>query len=608
MDSTLTFIAVVNDLPVQKKNSVKCELKLLVAKPRDKSKEHFEKSAGTVIAYFNGLAAKQLEAGQTVLIKSALAEVPSPKNPFEFDYRNYLYNKQIYHIAFIDSTSFTTLKIGERLHPIWKLGLNCKKYVLTQLKNSELSQNAYGICSALITGYDDEIDKQVMESFSHSGTLHVLSVSGLHTGLIYMVLNFLFGFVDRKNKYKITRFILITVLLWLFALITGFSAPVLRAVIMFNLFGIGRIWFRGQSGHQLNILLVSAFILLSYNPFYILDVGFLLSYFALFGLIWFQPKFSKYWQPSNTFLSYVWQSVTASIAATISTLPITLLCFKQFPLWFLVCNIVVVPATFVLLMLAQFIVLKMNFVAIIINYLVSGLLWFINLFNNRNSGFIDNIHFTFFDTLLLSLLIILLSAALYYKSYKQLAVSFIVLICWQLCSLVISYKIKMSSLFTVYGIKHQSALSLKNKTNVLLSIYDSDLTLTSSAHHQIVKSAHQITSTYNFHIKPHLISFNYPNINNTEFNFIKYNKGSILILRHQNLMPELDYKQVRVLVITNNMRLHENDLQKFTNLHTIILDSSNNRFTALYTEKLSRKFGIGFYNVPKSGAYLLDLG
>lgn len=583
-DTTVTFVATINDLPVKKEKFIKCDLKL----KEIKAGQSFIPAKGTLYGYFKRSSfSPDLKAGQTVLIKASLQDLSPPKNPFEFDYKNYLFNKQIYHTAFIDSSSYAILPVEDQMNAVWKLGLTCKEFLLTRLKNSGLDKNAYGICAALLTGYDDEIDKPVMEAFSHSGTLHVLSVSGLHTGLIYLALNFLFNLFDKKNKYKLARFIFITLFLWFFALITGFSAPVLRAVIMFNLLGFGRIYFRAKYRHQMNILLVSAFVLLIYNPFYITDVGFLLSYFALFGLIYYQPKLMKIWQPENKFLNATWQSIAASIAATLSTLPITLFYFKQFPLWFFICNMVVVPATFVLLFLAIFVVLKINWITLLVNYITTGLIWFINLFNSNKFGFVDTIHFTFSDVLFLSVFIIFISIAFQYRDYRQVVLSLIVLITWQLFSILDSYNSKNQSLLTVYNVKNHTVVSVKNKLNA-----------------GITKVSN---SVYNFNVKPHFTSFNNPEIDSLEFNFLKTKEQTILFLSDPGSWPEADLSRVTTLVLANNFKISKEQMQKFKSLKTLVMDASNNNYSAARAEELSRNFGISFYNTKHKGAYLLAL-
>jgi competence protein ComEC len=583
-DSTYTFIGVISNLPIEKEKFVKCELSLNSLK----KDTNYISVSGTTIAYFKkSIHSKKLEAGQILLIHSRFLEIDPPKNPLEFNYNKYLQHKQINHSLFVDSISFQVLEGVNPLNVVWYFGLQCKKFVLTHLKNSSLSQQSYAICAALLTGYDDEIDKTVMDAFAHSGTLHVLSVSGLHTGLIYLVLNFLFDLIDKKRRYKLSRFLIITFLLWFFALLTGFSAPVLRAVIMFNLLGAGNLFFRNQLKNQINILFVSAFILLSFNPFFITDIGFLLSYFALFGLMYFQPKLTAIWQPKNKIIYYFWQSVCISFAATLSTLPLTLFYFKQFPIWFFVCNIVVVPATFLLLILAVFILFKLNVFAIISNYLVSALSYVILLFNHEHTGYIDNIHFTHIDVLFLICLIILLSVALELRSYKYLKISLVLLITWQCNSMYASFLSKQKSLLTVYHLKNQTAISVKNKTQVNIQYPD--------------------TSGFNYSVKPHLISFNYPVLKNQRFNYVVGETAFVLILKDRSLWPEQDLKQVNTLVLCSNFIPTEKELSSFPNLQRIVVDGSNRSSTANAAEKLSRKFGVDFYNTKLKGAYLLSL-
>lgn len=582
-DSLNKIIATVNDIPVEKEKWIKYQLKVLEIK----NGENYTQASGNLIVYFRKHSNLNIKHGQTLLLNVNLIETDSPKNPYEFDYRAYLENKQIYHICFADSFSYHILKVEPQLNSVWQFGLDIKQQLLSALKNCGLTTDAYSICAALLTGYDDDIDKSIMEAFSHSGTLHVLSVSGLHTGLIYLVLSFLFDFVDRNKNKKLIRFIFITVCLWLFALITGFSAPVLRAVIMFNLLGVGNIFFRNDKYNHINILLVSAFILLCYNPFFICDVGFLLSYFALLGILIFGPVFQSMYTPENKILKYTWQSVTTSFAATLSTLPITLFYFKQFQLWFFVCNLIVVPATFMLLLLALLAIFKIHFVSLIINTSVKWLITFINLFNTSSGGFIDGIDFAVADALLLSLLIVLACLAIQFRSYRYFVYSFLLLLFWQLNGIVQAFNSKNSSLLTVYNIKKEAAYSVKNKNVVLLD--------TSGQ------------TNFKYHVNPHLISFNYPEIKNEKFNLLASKRGFVLFLNRKNKWPQIAYNKISVLVVSNNFTLKEPDLEQFSGLKTLIADGSNNRFKVQQLAKLCSKFGIDFYSTAQQGAYMLNL-
>lgn len=578
------FVATINEIPIEKEKFIKCLLTI----NQIRIDSSYIKTKGNIIAYFKRSGSNsKLKPGATLVLKTKLIEISSPQNPYEFDYRTYLYNKHIYHTAFVDVNAFEVLDIQPQLDPIWLTGLLIKQNILRTLKSSELTPIAYGICAALLTGYDDEIDKQVVESFSHSGTLHVLSVSGLHTGLIYLVLSFLFDLIDRKKKYKIFKFILITLLLWSFALITGFSAPILRAVIMFNLLGIGRIFFRSDNRVQTNILLASAFILLCYDPFFITDVGFLLSYFAVFGLIYFQPKLMATLQPQKYLTKELWKGTTASFAATLSTLPLTLFYFKQFPIWFFICNIIVVPASFIILLLSFLIVLKLSFAAILINQLVNWLVTFISLFNSAGSGFIDSVDFSFYDVLFLSFFIIVFTLSLQNKSYRSLVFCMIILIWWQASTIVFSYQSKITDLITVYKVNKSNTVLVKNKIHSIINELDS--------------------AQFMFHIKPHITSFNNTKLEVNKFNYIEKGNIKALLLNKKDQWPQTDLAGINLLILANNFKLTAKDFDELSGLKTIVADASNSNYSIKKVEELCCKFGIELIKTKQQGAYILEL-
>ncbi|MGZ4042912.1 MAG: ComEC/Rec2 family competence protein [Bacteroidia bacterium] len=583
-DTTNKIIVEISDLPVETARFIKCELKVLEVNDN----ERYIPAKGKLIGYFRkSQQSDKINFGKILLINSRLLEIEEPKNPFEFDYKNYMANRQFHYVTFADSNAYAITDLPSGLPALWLAGLKTKQYILSSLKSSGLTPEAYAISAALLTGYSHDIDDTVMEAFAHSGTLHVLSVSGLHTGLIYLVLAFIFDLFDRKKKYKVLKFLFITVCLWFFALVTGFSAPVLRAVIMFNLLGFGKIFFRNDHRNQLNILCVSAFALLCYDPFLLFDIGFQLSYFAMFGILFFQPVFSKLWQPENKFSNYIWQSISASFAATLTTLPFTLFYFKQFPLWFFICNLVVVPATFLVLLLAALVVLKITKLSLVINLIIKGLFGFINLFNKPGAGFIDNIHFELMDALIVSLLLIIISGAIYYRSYRYAMFSFILILVLQVNGIISAFLAKDKNLFSVYQVNKREAYSVKNKMEVLTDSIEA--------------------SHYNYHVKPHLISFNYPYVKQGPFNYVRAGNTEILCLTKKGLWPQCNYAFITGLVVSNNFALKEKDLELFKNLRTIIADGSNNSYTIKNLVVLCNKFGIEFYNTRQKGAYVTGL-
>ncbi len=582
-DSANTLLVEVNELPIERERFTRIPVKLLAFKSRD----IFEPVVGKTFLYVRRSSAMgTVQPGDRLVFTGKFSEIQPPQNPNEFDYKNYLFYRNIYHTVFLDPVSFAKVHVDQVKFSVWTFGLKCKKKVLNSLRESGLSQEAFSICSALITGYDDEIDQSVMEAFSHSGTLHVLSVSGLHVGLIYLVINFILQRADPHDKRKFFRFLISCFALWTFALITGFSSPVLRATLMFTLLGFGKIYFRSQRNNQLNILLTSAFVLLFVNPFYLMDIGFLLSYLALFGLIYFQPALAKLWAPENTVLTYLWQSTSASLAATISTLPVTLYFFKQFPLWFFFCNMVVVPATFLLMGLATLILCNCVFLVPFTNSLVKWLIEFIGLFNGE-TGYIDRIDFNGTDAVLLTLFIFLISIAVQYHSYLHLRHATFALIAWQLISLVYSYKAKTSVCFSVYKLKGTEAYLFKNGQTVYFDPPD--------------------RTNYKRHIEPHLTEFNYPLLQQQRFNYLKWGNWAILVCGGKTAIGEQERLVVNTIVITGNYKISPEELSHLKGLKRLVIGSDNSQKTARYTEELSRKFKLDFYNVKQSGCWLFYL-
>ncbi|HOZ87396.1 MAG TPA: hypothetical protein PL029_06545, partial [Bacteroidia bacterium] len=229
------------------------------------------------------------------------------------------------------------------------------------------------------------------------------------------------------------------------------------------------------------------------------------------------------------------------------------------------------------------VVFHVHVAAVIINYTVNFLVVFINLFNANGYGFVDMIHFTVPDALLLSALIVMLCLTLQYRSYLLAKAGILMLICWQLFSLGEAIVKKQSRLFTLYDIKKGQAYSLKNKTRVF------------------VRNIHQ--SDYNFHVKPQLISFSNPEIVHRDFNYLRHGNNAILILDKPFFWPSADLKNVKILVLCNNFMIGSHDLVNFDSLELIVSGSSNNSLANKKNAELCRKFGLDFYDVGRNGAY-----
>jgi competence protein ComEC len=576
-------VASIGDIPASKEKTIKLSLRVLGIS----SDTGLVPSKGKLIAYVQkSRIAEQLRAGETVLFSAALQAPKPPMNPGEFDYRQYLSDRGVHFTAYVDSAHVTVLSLQAGINPLWAFGLSCKQALLNTLAAAGLTPDAEAISAALLTGYDAEIGDDVRNAFAHSGTLHVLSVSGLHTGLIYLVIGYLFDLLDRRRARRITRFAIVTVGLWLFALITGFAAPVLRAVIMFNLLGAGRLFVRQGSANPLNLLFASAFLLLCYDPLYIRDVGFQLSYCAMIGLLSLQPWMSQWWTPAHPILVYTWQSVTASAAATLTTLPLTLCYFKQFPVWFFVCNLVVVPLSFVILMLAFTLLFNTAVVPWVINKLVAFLVAFINAFDSPVFGYINDINFNIADACLMAILLLLICYSVAARSARGAVATLAVVVMWQFTGIFSAVNDLRSAELVVFHAGKASVCAVRSGRIAMVRCSDSSMVA--------------------FHARPMLIDRGAV-IRPSRFNHVSFPSGKVIILAARGEWPGGDLSSVTTLVISNGVVPDSSLMRRLTALKTVVCDGSNKAYAVKTLRKNCEAAGLTFYDTSESGAYLAEI-
>ncbi|MGV8880171.1 MAG: ComEC/Rec2 family competence protein [Sphingobacteriaceae bacterium] len=283
-----------------------------------------------------------LNYGDLLLIKSRYSATDPPYNPAEFNYKKYLEHQNIYYQTFLNPNEFVRFA-SQAGNSVIAYALKIRKNMVGKFNRHMHNQDAISVASTLILGYRADLSKDVLQSYSKTGTMHVLSVSGMHVALLYLLIEFSLKFLNGVPKGRLLKAIISILLIWLYALLTGFSPAVCRAAVMITLVIMGKTYNRHIS--MLNILAISAFILLIYNPLFITDVGFQLSYIAVFGLIWLQPIIADWFQFTNIILHKIWSACAVSIAAQTITFPISIVYFHQFPIYFLFSNLfIVIPA------------------------------------------------------------------------------------------------------------------------------------------------------------------------------------------------------------------------------------------------------------------------
>ena len=227
--------------------------------------------------------------------------------------------------------------------------LKCRRILLNRLKTMLPDEKSFAVAATISVGYTNDLDRDTRQTFAATGTAHILAIGGLHFAIIYSILNFPFSFLGNKRRERIIRQLIILPLLWIYAFFTGMPPSVTRAVIMVTVWGIGNAFsFRALT---INTLGSAAFFMLLYNPYNLFDVGFQLSFSAVFAILLINPYLTSLYHSRNPIINYVWELSCTSTSAQLGTAPISLYYFHQFPLLYLVSNIFVIPLTGILLLL-----------------------------------------------------------------------------------------------------------------------------------------------------------------------------------------------------------------------------------------------------------------
>lgn len=375
-DSVFAYIALVDSEPYFKGKSVRAKLKL----QQVRSSNGWQLASGYCNAYFVGQAAeKELTYGDVLLVKGAPEPQPGPANPKEFNYRQYLSFHGIYHRQLLRAGEFSVVNSGQGTAVI-AASLQARTYLISIFEhylNQEVTEaavkaaipgsskfeqqfvaqlsatEAVAVASALVLGQRSGLNRDLQQSYASAGATHVLAVSGLHVGILLQVVVWLFGPLRQKKLHYRLLYLLVSLsLLWGFAFITGLSPSVLRAATMFSFVAVGQVLTRNSNIY--NTLAVSGFVLLVINPYLLFEVGFQLSYLAIFGIVLLQSRIELFWKTDGLpwLIRWGWKIFTVSVAAQIATFPLGLLYFHQFPFYFWISNFFVIPLAGFLLNLA----------------------------------------------------------------------------------------------------------------------------------------------------------------------------------------------------------------------------------------------------------------
>ncbi len=347
----------------------------------DSAGNKVDANAGVVLYLAVGPGAEALKPGSMLLARCDIAPVRDPANPGGFNFRKYLYYQNIRWQAFLDSSNWSALNPGsKRIIKSWAEE-NRSRFrevmAMYHIRGDELA-----LASALILGSRDLLDREMTQEFSNAGAIHVLSVSGLHVGIMYVLADRLLFLLKRgRTSRKVHHFIIIGII-WAYAFLTGLPPSVVRASLMFSLITLSQLLNRHQEG--INILAGAFLIQLWINPYELTQLGLQLSYVAVLGIFAFYRPINQLFADSQSYVSWTWSVVAVSIAAQLATFPLSSYYFNFFPSYFLITNLIVVPLAAIVVYLAL-VVLVAGLFEIPLTWLGYPLSWSLRLMHESVS-------------------------------------------------------------------------------------------------------------------------------------------------------------------------------------------------------------------------------
>jgi competence protein ComEC len=560
--------------------------------------------SGTVLITIKDSAAKSVYYGDELLIRSKLNPIEPPFNPAEFNYKQYLSHQNIHYQAFIYPGQYVRLAANKG-NSIIAYSLRLRQHLIEKLKLNMRDTNAIAVASTLILGYKANLSNDILQAYSKTGTIHVLSVSGAHVAIIYVLLTLMLGFLDRFKHGKLFKAVIIIAIIWYYSLLSGFSPAVCRAAVMISMVIIGKTYSRYIN--TLNILAVSAFLLLIYDPFFITDVGFQLSYLAVVGLIVFQPIVYKWFTFKNKLTDKLWALCSVSLAAQVITFPLSAFYFHQFPVYFLVSNLfIVIPSAVIMysgilyLLLPQIPILS-NTIAVVLEKTILLMNKGLAIIEHTPYAGISKIWLNVPEYLLLYVIIISLFYFLYDKKVWLLKVS---LLCTLFLSLSLSYKkIGLSQADNI------AWLNLKKHNGIIFKHGNTAI---------VVSDLKNTDKIFQYSIQPYLDScqVNYVQLVDPvtdiktgwfvkKYNLIQFLNKRIFIFDRQIANNTLPAKQkTDYIYFTGSPDTELNALNSNFSYHLLIIDGSNSDNLIAKIEKQANYMNIIYKTLKRNNSLI----
>ncbi len=523
-----------------------------------------------------------------LLTYGKLNEIKAPLNPNQFDYGKYLESLGIYHELKIENDVYDLSKTHSS--SIYGMAASARNKIISKLQSANFGKDELGVIQALLLGQRNAISTDTYDNYKDAGAVHILAVSGLHIGVLLVLLQFLLSPLERLAQGKTIKLLIIVMLLWCFAILAGLSASVVRAVTMFSF--VAYALYLNRPSNTFNILALSMFfILLLFNPMLLFQVGFQMSYAAVFSIVWVYPMLQRFWNPRNIVIKKAWQLLSVSIAAQLGVLPISLFYFHQFPGLFFISNLLIVPFLGLVLgvgILVMILALLNALPDVLVNFynqLIGLMNTVIKWVAQQETFIFKNISFDHVQLLLAYAIILSLLFLCYSPSFKRTMAFLIAIIAFQ------SWLLHS----TIKTMKKEKLLLLHQTSNSILVHQQGKQLIVHSTKADMTKRI-----VTDFEIGEHLEKSTSTKMKNS----YRFDKKRLIIIDSTGIFPS--NKQPDYLLLTQSPRINLERLIDSVQPKKILADGSNYRSIIERWRKTCAKRKLPFHYTGEKGAYYFE--
>ena len=537
------------------------------------------------------LVNSRIQIGSKIQITGKVISNKKSLNPNQFDYGKYLNNKSIFAQIYANTNS---IKISDKIdRNIWYYSDHLRNKIIANLEKNNFSKDELQVVTALILGQQQDISKEILKDYQYAGAIHILSVSGLHVGFILLFITFLLKPLPKNKLGNTTRLFTLIIGLWGFALLAGLSPSVVRSVTMFSFVAVGM--YLKRSTNIFHTLLVSMFLILFFQPSFLFDVGFQLSYLSLFFILWLQPLLSNIWTPKNKIVNYFWEILTVSFAAQIGAFPLSIFYFHQFPGLFFITNLIIIPFLILIMGLGVLVMVLavFNFVPMITMKSLEFCIYFLNKIINWVASFeqfiIKDIPINWQTLFCLYLLIISVIVLFKKPTYPKIVVALFSLLLLQSTQLITRWEIQNQYEWIVFNSWKNTLITERNGNEV--AVYGND------------SITNKIAS--NSSLKSYLIANNSKVSSTNKIQNLYYFKDKkILVIDSLGIYS----KEINpdIIILRQSPKINLERLIEINHPKLIIADASNFKTTIQLWKSICIKKKIPFHATAEKGFYSVN--